>query len=87
MSTTIKDALLNCEDITSDIMDKIDNKLTENSIEFIHKNKSEIIIENKSKEDVIHLINDIDNLDSTKTKLLLNITESSNNVFIRQKFN
>ena len=87
MATTIKDALLDCEDIVSDIMDKVSNELTENNVEFIHTNKSEIIVENSNKDNIINIILNIDELDHTKIKLLLQITESNGNVFIRQKFN
>jgi hypothetical protein len=83
----MKDALHDCEKVISEIMDKVDDILTENNISFIHTNKSEIIVENKGKEDVLNLINNINDVDENTIKLLLQVTESSNNVFIRQKFN
>ena len=87
MATTMKDALLECEKVASDIMDKVDSKLTENNVDFIHTNKSEIIIENKDKKEIMDIISKIDDVDEQQSKLLLQVSESSNNVFIRQKFN
>lgn len=87
MATTIKDALLDCEKAASDIMDKVDNKLSENNVSFIHNNKSEIIVENQTKSNVLDIINSIDDVDESTSKLLLQVTESNSNVFIRQKFN
>lgn len=85
--TTMKDALLDCEKIIDDIMDKVDNKLSENNVDFIHKNKSEIIVENTDKNSILGMLTTIDELDERQSKILLQVTESNNRVFIRQKFN
>jgi len=84
---TMKDALLDCEKIIDDIMDKVDNILSENNVDFIHTNKSEIIVENKTKQDVINIISKMEGIEASQIKLLLQVTESGSNVFIRQKFN
>ena len=87
MSANIASAIKECEELSSSIMEKIDTALSSNDISFIHSNKSEIITENTSKEDIIDIILNIDDVNESNFKLLLQITESNEKVYIRQKFN
>ena len=86
MSTKIKEALLECTDIISEIMDNVSDKLNENGFTYIHTSESEIIVNNTTKKDILNLISTIENVDSNKSKLMLQVTESNEKVFIRQKF-
>lgn len=86
MEKDIKEAILNCSNITPNIMNNIEDALTENSIEFTHNNESEIIVYNVKKEDIITIIHNIDNIENDEYKLLLQIIESNDKVFIRLKF-
>ena len=83
----MKDALLDCSEITSDIMSKINCELKENGIAFSHKNKSEIIIDGKTKKEIIEFIEGSGLITKNQMNLLLQVSESNGNVFIRQKFN
>lgn len=87
MSEKIKEAIKDCEELANNIMDKIDSALSSNNISFIHNNRSEIIVDNKSKDEILDIICDIDDIDSTSSKLLLQVIESNEKVYIRQKFN
>jgi hypothetical protein len=86
MSEKIKEAIKNCEDLTDTIMDMISDTLNENKIEFIQNNESEIVIENNTKENIREILLSMD-VDLTTLKLLIQITENNDNVYIRQKFN
>ena len=87
MSEKIKEAIKDCEELANNIMDKIDSALSSNNISFIHNNQSEIIVDNKSKDEILDIICDINDIDSTSSKLLLQVIESNEKVYIRQKFN
>ena len=86
MSEKIKEAIKNCEDLTDSIMDMISETLNENKIEFIQNNESEIVIENNTKENIREILLSMD-VDKSALKLLIQITENNDNVYIRQKFN
>ena len=86
MSDKIKEAIKNCEDLTDTIMDMISDTLKENKIEFIQNNESEIVIENNTKENIREILLSMD-VDLITLKLLIQITENNDNVYIRQKFN
>ena len=86
MSKNIKEAILDCSDIISDIMDKIADRLSDNNIKFTHSNQSEIIAYNVEKIDIVDIVSDINELKDNKYKLLLQITEGNEKVFIRLKF-
>lgn len=86
-SNTVKDALNECIEISSDIMNKVGNQLSSEGLKFSRPSDSEIIIENNSKDDIKNLVYSIEGATEQQLKLLLQITESNNKVFIRQKFN
>lgn len=83
----IKEALLNCDTIKTDIMDKIDKKLNTEGIVFIHNNQSEIIVPNGDKKTIKGLIATISEVSKDQIKMILQISESNGKLFIRQKFN
>lgn len=83
----MKDALLTCTDIAKDIMLKISDELKEKEINFSHKNQAEIIVDGKNKDDIVSVIENSNTVDKTQMKLLLQVSESNNKVFVRQKFN
>lgn len=87
MATNMKEALLDCVDDASDIMEKVDNILSDNNVEFIHNNQSEIIVSDQDIDTIKSLINGIDGLSTESVSLLLQITECKSKVYIRQLFN
>ena len=86
MSTNIKEALLECSDIISNIMNNVSNKLDEKGMSYTHNNDSEIIVNNSTKKDIVDMLGTMENIDPNKSKLMLQVTESNEKVFIRQKF-
>lgn len=83
----MKDALLDCSQITEDIMDKISEELNSKGVTFTHDNKSEIIINDNTKKDIIEIIEKSGSISKERMKLLLQVSESNGNVYVRQKFN
>ena len=84
---SMKTAILNCKDISANIMDDIDKKLKSSKIKFTHKKKSEIIVEGSNKEKINDIIFKMKKYDVSQIKMLIQISESNSKVFIRQKFN
>lgn len=84
---SMKTAILNCKDISANIMDDIDKKLKSSKIKFTHKKKSEIIVEGSDKEKINNTIFKMKKYDVSQIKMLIQISESNGKVFIRQKFN
>ena len=85
MSDKVKEAIKGCEEISETIMSDISDLLTKKKIKFTNENESEIIIKNKTKDKIKELVLSMD-IEPSTLKLLIQITESNGNVYIRQKF-
>ena len=83
----LKNTLLECSDIVMEIMPNVCKILDEKNIEYNENNKSELTIKDNNKKDILKLIKESCNIDNNKIKLLLQVSESNNIVYIRQKFN
>ena len=83
----LKNTLLECSEIVTEIMPNVCKILTDNKIDYTTLNQSEITIEDNNKKDIYNVIKDSCDIGNDKLKLLLQVTESNNNVYIRQKFN
>jgi hypothetical protein len=84
---TIKEALTNCNDISSNIMDKVCDALSSEGISYKKTTNSEIVITNKTKKEVNECVVKNSGVSCQQLKLLLQISEGTDKVFIRQKFN
>ena len=82
----LKNALLECSEIVMEIMPNVCKALTDNKIEYTHENQSEITIVGGNKKDIRSIITESCDIGNEKLKLLLQISESNNKVYIRQKF-
>ena len=82
----LEEAFTNAEEFADDIMDRISNILTSNKIKFSSTNDYEIVVHGKTKTDIKNVINADDTFDPHVIKVLLSITESSGNTYIRQKY-
>ncbi len=83
----VKEALIECKDISSDIMDNIGLLLTSEGIEYTHSSESEIIVNEKSKSEIKDILSKMENISKQQLKLILQITDVNGTTFIRQKFN
>ena len=83
----LEEAFTNAEEFADDIMDRISNILTSNKITYSSTNDYEIVVHGKTKTDIKNVINADDTFDPHVIKVLLSITESSGNTYIRQKYN
>ena len=83
----IEDVFTKCSEFSDDIMDRISNLLSENNIDYTTQNDYEIVVHGKTKTDIKNVINADDTFDPHVIKVLLSITESSGNTYIRQKYN
>ena len=83
----LKTTLLECTEILTEVMPTVCRILTEKNIEFDNKNKSEITIKDNNKKDILNIIEESCDIEEDKLKLLLQVYESNNIVYIRQKFN
>lgn len=84
----IKKALKECEKYKSDIMDKVIHLLSSKSIKFTsNKKKTELVLSDTKEKEIKSLL--LENLSIPKdtVKLLIDVKESNNHVYIRQKFN
>jgi len=86
-SQNVTNALNECNNISENIMDKVENALMSNGIQYDKNGDFEIVIKDSSKDDVKEKLSGLTDVEDHQVKLLLQITESNNNVFIRQKFN
>lgn len=86
-SQNVTNALNECNNISENIMDKVENVLMSNGIQYDKNGDFEIVIKDSSKDDVREKLSGLTDVEDHQVKLLLQITESNNNVFIRQKFN
>lgn len=86
-SQNVTNALNECNNISENIMDKVENVLMSNGIQYDKNGDFEIVIKDSSKDDVREKLSGLTDVEDHQLKLLLQITESNNNVFIRQKFN
>ena len=82
----ITDELKECEGVLSDIMNKFEEILDEKGIEYSNINSSEIVIEGKSKNDILPLLSEIDGINENQIKMVIQITEVKDKVFIRKIF-
>ena len=85
--TEVKDALLECKEISSDIMDKVTELLTEEGIGYTQNSDSEIIINGKEKSEIKDLLYTMEDVTKQQIKMVLQISDVNGNTFIRQKFN
>ena len=85
-SKKVKSAFIECNEISSDIMNRVSSHLTSEGVEHTRKNESEIIINNKSKDEIKDLVKNISGITKQQIKLILQISEINDKIFIRQKF-
>lgn len=83
----LEEIFTEAEEVMDDIMDRISNLLSSNSINFSKVNNYEIVVTNKSKADLKEIIKKDDTFDPQVIKMLLSFTESNGNTYIRQKYN
>ena len=82
----IEDVFTKCSEFSDDIMDRISNLLNENNIDFTFQNDYEIVVSGKTKSDIKDIISSDDTLDPQVLKMMISITETNGNTFIRQKY-
>ena len=82
----IEDVFTKCSEFSDDIMDRISNLLSENNIDFTFQNDYEIVVSGKTKSDIKDIISSDDTLDPQVLKMMISITETNGNTFIRQKY-
>ena len=82
----IEDVFTKCSEFSVDIMDRISNLLNENNIDFTFQNDYEIVVSGKTKSDIKDIISSDDTLDPQVLKMMISITETNGNTFIRQKY-
>lgn len=80
------EALIECEELNNNIMSIISKQLEANNIKFTNNNQSEIIISDYDKDSIKNILSNIENVDNSSMKLLIQITEVNSKIFIRQKF-
>lgn len=80
------EALIECEELNNNIMSIISKQLEANDIKFTNNNQSEIIISDYDKDSIKNILSNIENVDNSSMKLLIQITEVNSKIFIRQKF-
>ena len=80
------EALIECEELNNSIMSIISKQLEANNIKFTNNNQSEIIISDYDKDSIKNILSNIENVDNSSMKLLIQITEVNSKIFIRQKF-
>lgn len=81
---TMKEVLKESNNNIETIMDEIKKVIKKNKIKIKKEDKYEIIIEGKTKSELVNLL--ISEIPNNKLKLLTQITESSGKVFIRLKY-
>ena len=82
----IEDVFTKCSEFSDDIMDRISNLLSENNIDYTTQNDYEIVVSGKTKSDIKDIISSDDTLDPQVLKMMISITETNGNTFIRQKY-
>ena len=82
----IEDVFTKCSEFSDDIMDRISNLLSENNIDYTTQNDYEIVLSGKTKSDIKDIISSDDTLDPQVLKMMISITETNGNTFIRQKY-
>ena len=82
----IEDVFTKCSEFSVDIMDRISNLLNENNIDYTTQNDYEIVVSGKTKSDIKDIISSDDTLDPQVLKMMISITETNGNTFIRQKY-
>ena len=82
----IEDVFTQCSEFSDDIMDRISNLLSENNIDYTTQNDYEIVVSGKTKSDIKDIISSDDTLDPQVLKMMISITETNGNTFIRQKY-
>ena len=82
----IEDVFTKCSEFSDDIMDRISNLLSENNIDYTTQNDYEIVVSGKTKSDIKAIISSDDTLDPQVLKMMISITETNGNTFIRQKY-
>ena len=80
------EALIECEELNNSIMSIISKQLEANNIKFTNNNQSEIIISDYDKDSIKNILSNIENVDNSSMKLIIQITEGNSKIFIRQKF-
>lgn len=80
----ITDLLKDCSKVADKVMNEIETILNSHEITFSNNGDSEIIIENKTKDEVKSLFNEIDSITEEQMKVLVQVSELGGNVFIRQ---
>jgi hypothetical protein len=85
--SNIQEALKECDEISSDVMNIVGNSLTDNGIEYSSLSDSEFVIDGERKNEIRDIISNNTEIDFSNAKIILQISESNNKTFIRQKFN
>ena len=86
-SQNVTEALNECNNLSKNIMDEVEAILMSNDIKYDKNGDFEIVIKDSNKDEVREKLSVLTDVEDHQMKLLLQITESNNNVFIRQKFN
>ena len=80
------DALKECKGITKNIMGIVTDKLSEEGIKYEIVNKYEISIPNQNKGYVASILHNINGINESQLKMILQISEVNGKIYIRQKF-
>lgn len=84
----LKEQLKECDEFKDTIMEDIESLLKKKKVKFTELSKYELVINKKSKSDIEKIVNGAAlSLKPSIFDILIKITESNKNTYIRQKYN
>lgn len=84
----LKEQLKECDEFKDTIMEDIESLLKKKKVKFTELSKYELVIKKKSKSDIEKIVNGAAlSLKPSIFDILIKITESNKNTYIRQKYN
>lgn len=80
------DALNNQSNVCPDIMEKVKDVLSTNNVEYLSNGEYELVIPNTKKSVVYEILEEGVSVDNEVLHILIDITEVSNDTYIRQVY-
>lgn len=80
------DALNNQSNVCPDIMEKVKDALSTNNVEYLSNGEYELVIPNTKKSVVYEILEEGVSVDDEVLHILIDITEVSNDTYIRQVY-
>lgn len=80
------DALNNQSNVCPDIMEKVKDVLSANNVEYLSNGEYELVIPNTKKSVVYEILEEGVSVDNEVLHILIDITEVSNDTYIRQVY-